>query len=156
MKLILKASDGAVHLIADSAIARSGQPWFMPDCGSVWTGSTALAVRIGRLGKGIARKFAMRYVDAVSMIWVADCADAPHIDFMDGRVVCGKWLDISEIEGSELDPLLDFLTETSQNATLKTGDIIAISSSSPAEVLKRNSRVQLALNQQTILSFNIK
>ncbi len=48
--------------IPDSSILRSGQPFFLPDFSTEFRAFPSLAIRIGRLGKGIAEKFAARYV----------------------------------------------------------------------------------------------
>ena len=53
-------------LISPSAILQGGNPYFVPDFDSRFLATVALAVRIGKLGKGIAPRFAHRYVDAVA------------------------------------------------------------------------------------------
>ena len=53
-------------LISPSAILQGGNPYFVPDFDSRFLATVALAVRIGKLGKGIAPRFAYRYVDAVA------------------------------------------------------------------------------------------
>lgn len=53
-------------LMSPAAILQGGNPYFVPDFDSRFEARTALALRIGKLGKGIARRFAARYVDAVA------------------------------------------------------------------------------------------
>ena len=53
-------------LVSPTAILQGGNPYFVPDFASRFEARTALAVRIGKLGKGIAPRFASRYVDAVA------------------------------------------------------------------------------------------
>lgn len=53
-------------IISPAGILQGGNPYFVPDFASDFEARCALAVRIGRLGKGIARRFAGRYVEAVA------------------------------------------------------------------------------------------
>lgn len=57
----------AVDLIPDSAITLPNRPLFLPDFDLEWMASFYLAVRISRLGKGIASRFADRYFDAATL-----------------------------------------------------------------------------------------
>lgn len=154
MKLILRDTDKSLHVIADSAIARSGQPWFLPDCGENWRSRKALAIRVSRLGKGIAPAFAGRYVDAQTVLWVAEADGFNGLDFMDGRVVCGTWLPVAQAEADER--LLKLLVEVSQSATLKTGDIVAAIPEEDAEEIVPGRHVAISQDNVEILKFNIK
>lgn len=62
-------------LISQSGILQGGNPYFVPDFASRFEARMALAVKIGRLGKGIARRFAYRYVEAVAPAVVFVAAD---------------------------------------------------------------------------------
>lgn len=53
-------------IISSSAILQGGNPYFVPYFADSFEARGAIAMRIGRLGKGIARRFAHRYVDAVA------------------------------------------------------------------------------------------
>lgn len=149
MKLLLSDCNGNIHVIPDSAIGRDSQPWFLPDFGADWQGYEAVALRVSRLGKGIAPKFAERYADAMTTLWVAESLDCPTPDYMDGRVVVGSWHDI--VDTQELEPLLALLVQASQCATLKNGDIIALALPGTSQPLQRNMHISNAC-----LSFNIK
>lgn len=61
-------------IISAASVLQGGNPYFVPDFASRFEARLALAVRIGKLGKGIAPKFAHRYVDAVApcVLFVAD------------------------------------------------------------------------------------
>jgi len=60
-------SEPVIFLKPDSALLRNRRPFFLPDFSARIDYETELIVRIGRLGKSINGKFAMRYVDAVSV-----------------------------------------------------------------------------------------
>lgn len=62
-------------LISPASILQGGNPYFVPDFASRFEARLALAVRIGKLGKGIAPRFAPRYVDAVAPAVVFVAAD---------------------------------------------------------------------------------
>lgn len=60
-------------IISQTAILQGGNPYFVPDFSERFEARLALAVKIGKLGKGIAPRFASRYVDsaAPSVVFVA-------------------------------------------------------------------------------------
>ena len=62
-------------LISQTGILHGGNPYFVPDFASHFEARLALAVRIGRLGKGIAPRFAYRYAEAVAPAVVFVAAD---------------------------------------------------------------------------------
>lgn len=153
MKLLIYDTDRRIHVVSDSSIARSGQPWFLPDYGEAWRWREALAVKISRLGKGIQPKHVMRYVDEMSLLWIAEADACNAIDFMDGRVVCGNWL---PIDGELPESLVAAIIDASKYATLKNGDIIAVMSDAEPRVIEPNTAIELNLNSQTVIKFNIK
>ncbi len=53
-------------LISQAAILQGGNPFFVPDFASKFEARKALAIKIGRLGKGIAPRFAHRYIDSAA------------------------------------------------------------------------------------------
>lgn len=57
----------SVYLMADSSLLKDGKPLFLPDFADKFIAHPALAVRINRLGKNIAKRFAPRYYDAVTV-----------------------------------------------------------------------------------------
>lgn len=149
MKLLLSDFLGRIHVIPDSAIGRDSQPWFLPDFGTDWRGYEAVAVRISRLGKGIAPKFADRYVDAITTLWVAEADNVAAIDFMDGRVVTGKWLPLEP--DANISQHLAMIVEVSKYATLKNGDIIAIAIPNSENAINVGKHIS-----NPYLNFNIK
>lgn len=56
-----------IFLKPDSAILRDGKPFFLPDFSSEIHYETEVVVRISRLGKCIAPRFAHRYYDEVTL-----------------------------------------------------------------------------------------
>ena len=57
---------GFWYEIPDSSIIRSGNPFFVPDFDTRFVALPSIAVRICKLGKGIAPRFVPRYYDEVT------------------------------------------------------------------------------------------
>lgn len=62
-------------LISASVILQGGNPYFVPDFAERFEARTALAVRIGKLGKGVAQRFAHRYVDSIAPCTLSVASD---------------------------------------------------------------------------------
>lgn len=56
-----------IFMKPDSALLKDGKPFFIPDFSEQVDYETELVVRINRLGKNIAKRFAHRYYDAVTV-----------------------------------------------------------------------------------------
>lgn len=59
--------DPVIFMKPDSAILKDGKPFFIPDFSNEIHYETELVVRICRLGKNIASRFAYRYYDAMTV-----------------------------------------------------------------------------------------
>ena len=53
-------------IISPAAILQGGNPFFVPDFATDFEARIALAIKIGKLGKGIAPRFAGRYIDSAA------------------------------------------------------------------------------------------
>ena len=67
MKHILANEDPAIFMKPDSSLLKDGKPFFLPDFSSEIHYETEIVVKINRLGKNIAEKFAHRYYDEVTV-----------------------------------------------------------------------------------------
>ena len=56
-----------IFLKPDISLLKDGKPFFMPDFSEKIQYETEIVVRIGRLGKNIAKRFAHRYYDEISV-----------------------------------------------------------------------------------------
>lgn len=184
--LIVKpATDGNMQatLMADSSLLRSGQPLFVPDYCPCITVTPMLALRIGRLGKCIARRFAHRYIDAATAMMVAQPADSNlsplslggMAQAMDGALMTGIWTECNSVASLPvlrwshnatehtllpadlaLDPL-DVVQHLSRFSTLKMGDIMCIPYRGSTPVpLAINDRIQASLDGHQVLINKIK
>lgn len=151
--LIYNPANNSVRVLADSSVARAGQPWFMPEEGGQWSARLAHAWRISRLGKAIRAEFASRYVDAHTTLWLPEAATPlPEANYMDGAAVVGAWLPLQAPIPPELAQAIHRL---SQLSTFKMGDIIAIQTSE-SKLLHINQHIELECNNTPVGAFNIK
>lgn len=171
----------AYRLVPDSALTVTGQPVFLPAIRSLWEARAYPAVRIGRLGKGIAPKFASRYVDAVTLAVLA----VPHTYQLsmaehgittsltwtfDGALTTGKWLpyspdtpeftlQVGDIEATftadEL-RLNDCIAAASAMMTLKTGDVILPPPHSPGIPIAVGDTLPCSLSGHPVLTFKVR
>ena len=107
---LLKPEEPVIFTKADSALLKPGKPFFVPDDMGRIDYEAEVVVRISRLGKNIAERFAHRYYDAVTVGLDLTARDlqrkASHAGQpwtickgFDGSAVIGEWL---EIEGGGL------------------------------------------------------
>lgn len=64
---LYKPKEPVIFIKPDSALLKDSKPFFIPDFTSQCEYETELVVRICRLGKNIAERFAHRYYDAVTV-----------------------------------------------------------------------------------------
>lgn len=167
-----------LRLYADSAIGRDVMPLFIPDIPGGWHARVCVAVRVCRLGKDISTKFAMRYVDAISLVvlLLPDTDEAAWdrsgtLALLDSAVTTGRWHEcdpgtLSDIEvevASENRTFpaaaLDIATrvnEVSRMATLRTGDILIIDSTGIDLPLRPDTHIHAAIGPVNCLSLKVK
>ncbi len=63
----LELSEPTIFLKSDSALLKDGKPFFIPDFSSEVHYETEIVIRVCRLGKSIAERFAHRYYDEVTV-----------------------------------------------------------------------------------------
>lgn len=64
---VILPKEPVIFMKPDSALLKDGKPFFIPDFSKEVHYETELVVRINRLGKNIAQRFASRYYDAVTV-----------------------------------------------------------------------------------------
>ncbi len=153
--LVLHTQDDgklAVQAMADSTTLRSGQPYFVPAHAPHYAVEPMLALRIGRLGKCIAPRFAHRYIDAATATFIVRPLDDDMQptsllgadSLLDGSVFMGKWIAVEQgqempsvqwswnneqhtLNGSDVTPSpVEAIAWLSQYCTLKMGDIVCL------------------------------
>lgn len=129
----------------DSALLLPGRPLFYPDFGGEWKVAPMLAVRLNRLGKSVAEKFASRYYDALAIAFGIEPADADamaegELSGMDTSLAHGDWMAPEEFAGlgslavggvrvelpysiADIDRAV---SRVSRHTTVKMGDIVLL------------------------------
>ncbi|OAV71924.1 putative hydrolase [Bacteroidales bacterium Barb4] len=67
MRNTSEGSDPVIFMKADTSLLKDGKPFFIPDFSQEIHYETELVVRISRLGKNIAERFAYRYYEEVTV-----------------------------------------------------------------------------------------
>lgn len=169
-------SDEEIYLMADSSLAKSGKPWFLPDFSPEFTYRTHIVFRIGRLGKNIARRFAPRYIDAVTVGATISAAGINHgaiSQAFDGAAMIGDFVaadnlaDIIAILSNDdfttslstgemiykIDEIIEYV---SKFFTLKIGDIIYSGFGSESGTLEIGQHLRGTINGNEVLNISIK
>lgn len=135
-----------IRIISDSAMLKDSKPFYLPEFAPCFRARASLAVRIDRLGKNIAPRFAHRYYcEAAAALNIetsgmeGSCAEGWSFD---GAAVVGTFMPIEKYgipanfsiecgddrqvwNSSELRLSIDdAIAEVSRYFTLKTGDLI--------------------------------
>lgn len=133
MKALISYYDKVGHektaMIADSAITRAKDPFFVPD-ERKWIGMPLYGIRIDRLGKGINLEFAERYYnECLSAVHPFACE---HEDTgvakwaRDGALIISEGSLAENLSSDFKNQINRLISLLSESITLKTGDLILI------------------------------
>ena len=179
---LYKPEEPVIFTKADSALLRSGKPFFVPDWASRVDYEAEVVVRICRLGKGIPVRFAHRYWDAVTVgidFTARDLQQKARSQGMpwaickgfDGSAVIGDFhllptlppenfrLDINGQtvqRGNAADMLFsidEIISYLSRFFTLKTGDLIFTGTPAGVGPVKIGDHLQGYLGEERVLDF---
>ena len=104
----LLPQEPVIFMKPDSALLKDGKPFFIPDFSNRIEYETEVVVRISRLGKSIAPRFAHRYYDAVTVGIDFTARDLQQqlrkegkpwelSKGFDGAAVIGDWIPVTEL-----------------------------------------------------------
>mgnify|MGYP001025684299 CR=1 FL=1 len=167
-------------MIADSAITGHARPVFLPDFDSEWIAEFYLAVRISRLGKTVAEKFASRYFDAMTVamrlvpvtlrenLRLAGRPDAV-ISIFDNALTAGTWIpsdsfkEMTEVQVNETHATLSHVSAAaaeavaavSRYATIKTGDLLMPYRIAPSTSVTTGTHVTCSLDGNECINLKI-
>lgn len=100
-------TEPVIFMKPDSALLKDGKPFFIPDFCERLDYETEIVVRVSRLGKSIAERFAYRYYDAVTVGIDFTARDMQHrfraegmpwelSKGFDGSAVIGDWMPVEQ------------------------------------------------------------
>lgn len=160
MKILLAdsyaVSTADVRLVADSAWRPDRRPFFVPEGAGEVLLQVRPALRVSRLGKNIAERFASRYYDAAALC--ALCDDGAPFLLRDDSVVLGPWQPlealVSMVPGVAGAGAL--ISRLSAGVTLKTGDVIILPDILGCHRLSTPDTLCVRTDDTNFLDFNIR
>ena len=183
MKILVFETDGnslgeRVTLYPDSSVISTRKPLFLPEWSDSFATRMALAVRICRLGKHVASKFAHRYWDAATACLVTSDKQTTQPDALsqafDGAIALGEWVEMDAEARNHLvvdaitgDPLWnnandqlarladEAIVAASQRMTIKMGDVFCLAFGEQRDI-SIGGTLRVGLNGREILTIKIK
>lgn len=171
------------YLMADSSILYSGRPFFLPDFAQHYVATPTIIVRMGRLGKCIAPKFAHRYWDAFTAGFTvhAQHSDDDRLEALDrafdGAAIVGDWVmasDVDDAKGTVVDVRLDDTTQAryaiadmksslddllaavSTRCSIKMGDLVFTGDMGEGSILKPGNRLTGFIGDRQVLDVKVR
>ena len=159
-------------LKGDSCLLNGRKPFFLPE-GTHEIGATECVIlRVSRLGKGIAPKFAARYYDAVApgvdfiameLLHKAQAAGKPWTQAIafDYSLAIGEWNDVrSDDVRSTKDSLVlspeEAIAEASKVMTIRQGDLIYIQRALAPRPVEKEELIRMEIDGEEKLYCKIK
>jgi len=162
-------------LKGDSCLLNGRKPFFMPD----WTNEVGvtpcLILRVSRLGKEIAPKFADRYYDAVApgedfiamdIAREAEKAGKPWTKAIafDYSLALGEWIDKDDgltVNGDKMDGMWlltpdQAIAQASKVMTIRQGDLIYIQAQQAPRRVEKEEIIRVEINGEEKLYCKIK
>lgn len=173
----------ACYLMADSSILYTGRPFFVPDFAARFVAAPSIVVRMGRLGKCVAPKFAHRYWDAMTAGFnVVACQDGdPNLEALgrafDGAAIVGDWMSVADVEDPlqaavefKVDdavvarccladmrlPLSEAVAAVSTRCSIKMGDLLFTGDAAPGMVLAPGQRLTATIGGKQVLDVKVR
>ena len=168
-------NDGQTEMVlkGDSCLLNGKKPFFIPDHTSEVGVTECIILRVSRLGKEIAPKFASRYYDAV-----APGADFAALDLLreakaagrawtqaigfDYSLAIGEWVNIDEMSATSLlnDELIispeEAVAQASKVMTIRQGDLIYIQAKQAPRKIQKEDIIRYETDGKETLFCKIK
>ena len=152
-----------IVLKSDSSLMVSRKPFFIPDWSEQVQYVPCVVVRVCKLGKHIAPKFASRYYDAIAPavnIHAEDYrqqGDAVRAWAFDNSLPVGVFMSLEKYQPSDLIVDIDeAICEVSRLMTIRQGDLIFIEREIPSQPLVREEIFQEIVDGEEVLYCKIK
>lgn len=166
MKIIgFSKIDGVVKMVlkGDSSLLVNRKPFFIPDWSADIRMRPCVVLRVSRLGKNIAARFATRYYDAAALglnIWAADFllkGDYARAWAFDYSMVVGNFVDLSSWqEMATIIPFDEAISRASAVMTLRQGDMIFVDCATAERALVPEEVITVNNGDEELLFCKIK
>ena len=158
-------------LKGDSCLLNGRKPMFIPDWTKELGVTECIILRVSRLGKEIAAKFANRYYDAVApgedviamdLAREARQAGTPWTKALvfDYSLAIGEWMEIDENQKSKVESYLltpeEAIAEASKVMTIRQGDLIYIQKRCAPRPVQREEVLRVEIDGAEKLYCKIK
>ncbi len=171
------------YLMADSSILYTGRPFFVPDFAVSFVAVPTIIVRMSRLGKCVAPKFAHRYWDAFTAGFTLRAVDGDDDRLngldraFDGAAIVGDWVLISTVD----DPLHtvvetrvgdniisaycladmhhsldDLIASCSTRCSIKMGDLLVTGDAGAGHVLAPGDKLTASIGSMQVLDVKVR
>lgn len=168
-------NDGQTEMVlkGDSCLLNGRKPFFIPDWSNEIGVTPCIILRVSRLGKEIARKFADRYYDAIApgedfialdKVREAKAAGKPWTQALafDYSLAIGSWISNNEMSAT---PLLndemtispeEAIAEASSVMTIRQGDLIYIQAACAPRKVQKEEVLRVEVEGEEKLYCKIK
>lgn len=160
-------------LKGDSCLLNGRKPLFMPEWTNALAVTECMILRVSRLGKEIAPKFANRYYDAVApgadfvaldRLQEAKAAGMPWTQAIafDYSLAIGEWINNDEMSATTLlnDELIispeEAIAEASKVMTIRQGDLIYIQHKAAPRPVQKEEEISVTIDGEEKLYCKIK
>ena len=150
-------------LKSDSSLMVNRKPFFIPDWCEDIRYAPCVVVRICKLGKHVATKFAERYYDSIAPalnIYAEDYrqkGDSIRAWAFDNALPVGMFMSLDKYLPNDLIISIDqAITEVSRLMTIRQGDLIFIERQIPSQPLVREEVFQEIVDGEEVLYCKIK
>jgi 2-keto-4-pentenoate hydratase/2-oxohepta-3-ene-1,7-dioic acid hydratase in catechol pathway len=150
-------------LKSDSSLMVNRKPFFIPDWSCDMQYTPCVVVRVCKLGKHVAAKFARRYYDAIAPglnIHAEDCrkqGDYVRTWAFDGSLPVGAFQSLDSYMPTDLIVDIDeAICRVSELMIIRQGDLIFIDRAVPAKSLVREEVLREDVNGEEVLYCKIK
>ena len=157
-------------LKGDSCLLNGRKPFFMPDWSQEIGVTPCMILRVSRLGKEIAPKFAERYYDATApgedfialdKAREAQAAGRPWTEALafDYSLAIGEWMDKGEGRMAKGDWLMrpeEAISEASKVMTIRQGDLIYIQAKQAPQPVHKEDVLRIEVEGEEKLYCKIK
>ena len=172
----LELSEPTIFMKSDSSLLKDGKPFFIPDFSSEVHYETEIVVRIDRLGKNIAERFAHRYYNEVTVGIDFTARDLQNKAF-DNSAVIGTFIPLEQAgdvnrlpfhldingskvqEGNTSNMLFSvdkIIAYVSRFFTLKIGDLIYTGTPAGVGPVKIDDHLEGYLGERKLLDFYVR
>ena len=167
-------SDGEAQMVlkGDSCLLNGRKPLFMPEWTQELGVTECLVLRVSRLGKEIAQKFADRYYDAVApgadfvakdKLREARANGRPWTEALafDYSLAIGEWIErVNELTNERMNEWLmspaEAIVKASRVMTIRQGDLIYIQKRCAPKRVQREDIIRAEINGEEKLYCKIK